>query len=262
MPDALVVVALGFFLGMRHATDPDHVIAVTTIVSRQRELGAAALTGLLWGIGHTLTIVAVGSAIILFELVIPAGVGMGMEMSVGVMLVVLGLLNVAALARVRPGAWRRAGGTARRIRSHAHSHGDYVHSHPHGHAPQAHPHRPGQTPLAAIDRRFGRSRIYAYARPAVVGLVHGLAGSAAVTLLVVAAVRDPRWAIAYLGVFGIGTIAGMMLITLSIASVFHLAGAGSERATRRLGLAFGMASIAFGVFFAYGIWTAGAAPIR
>jgi hypothetical protein len=258
MSDVMVVLALGFFLGMRHATDADHVVAVTTIVTRQRDIFAAAVTGLLWGLGHTLTLVAAGAAIILFNLAIPDWMGVGMELSVGVMLIVLGLFNVAAFFNLRPGVWRGAGsGASEVIHSHAHSHGDYVHTHPHGHSPDAHPHRPDQTPLAAIDRRLGRSPLYSYARPIIVGIVHGLAGSAAVTLIVVAAVREPGWAVGYLLVFGVGTIAGMMLITVSIASAFRFAGVGSEMATRRLGLASGVASILFGFAFAYQIWSRG-----
>ena len=256
MADIAVVLALGFFLGMRHATDADHVVAVTTIVTRQREIVSAAVTGLLWGIGHTLTLVAVGVAIILFNLTIPNWIGVGMELSVGVMLVALGLFNIAAFFNLRPGVWRRVDpGMSELIHTHAHSHGDYVHTHPHGHSPDVHPHRPDQTPLAAIDRRFGASRLYRHARPIIVGLVHGLAGSAAVTLLVLAAVRDPSWAIGYLLVFGVGTIAGMMLITVSIASAFHFAGARSDVASRRLGFASGVVSILFGLAFAYQIWS-------
>ena len=257
MSEMLVVVALGFFLGMRHATDAEHVVAVTAIVSRQRDVSIAALTGLLWGVGHTLTVLCVGSAIMIFNVVIPDRVGMGMELSVGIMLIVLGVLNVAAYTKFSPRSWWRSlrGSTPRG--AHAHSHGDYVHSHPHAAAPSVHPHPPDQTPLAAIDRRLGRSRIYLLMRPVVVGVVHGLAGSAAVTLLVVAAVRDPRWAMAYLVVFGVGTIAGMMLITMTIASALRLAGGGSELVARRLAIAFGLASVVFGVSFAYQVWSAG-----
>src|SRR5258708_28412944 len=93
----LSIIALGFFLGMRHATDPDHVIAVTTIVSRQRSVRHAALIGLLWGLGHTITIFVVGSTIILFGLVIPPRIGLTMELSVGIMLILLGILNLSGL---------------------------------------------------------------------------------------------------------------------------------------------------------------------
>src|SRR6202034_4729610 len=95
----LSIIAVGFFLGMRHATDPDHVVAVTTIVSRQRNLVKAAFTGIFWGIGHTLTIFVVGSAIILFDVVIPARIGLSMEVSVGLMLIILGVINIARFMR-------------------------------------------------------------------------------------------------------------------------------------------------------------------
>src|SRR6202023_2121071 len=97
MTAMLGIVLLGFFLGMRHATDPDHVIAVTTIVSRERTMLHAALIGALWGLGHTITILTVGSAIILFGLVIPPRVGLSMEMSVCLMLVLLGVLNLSGI---------------------------------------------------------------------------------------------------------------------------------------------------------------------
>ncbi|HSC27525.1 MAG TPA: hypothetical protein VLD67_09635 [Vicinamibacterales bacterium] len=260
MPDPLVVIALGFFLGMRHATDADHVIALTTIVARQQRMRHAALTGLLWGVGHSLTVVTVGAAIILFNVTIPERLGLGMELSVAVMLVVLGLLNIGAFLRVRPAGWRRASDVSKQVHAHPHSHGDYVHSHPHGHEPDLHPHAPDQTPLATLDRRFGRFRVYGSMRPVVIGVVHGLAGSAAVTLLIVAAVREPSWAIAYLLVFGIGTVAGMMIITISLASAFRLAAGRSEKLSRGLALAAGLASVAFGIVFGYQVWTSAGSP--
>src|SRR6478672_1818743 len=100
----LTIVAIGFFLGMRHATDPDHVIAVTTIVSQQRDIKRAALTGIFWGLGHTVTIFAVGSAIILFNLVIPVRLGLAMELSVGLMLILLGAWNLFSFAQSIPEA--------------------------------------------------------------------------------------------------------------------------------------------------------------
>src|SRR5450432_2049882 len=96
------IMAVGFFLGMRHATDPDHVIAVSTIVSRQPKLSRAALIGVFWGLGHTLTIFVVGTAIILFNLTIPARVGLSMELSVGMMLIILGIFNVVSFFRALP----------------------------------------------------------------------------------------------------------------------------------------------------------------
>jgi len=94
LTSGLAILTIGFFLGMRHATDPDHVIAVSTIVSRERTIAKAALIGILWGCGHTLTIVAVGAAIISFGLAIPARASLTMEFSVGLMLILLGVLNL------------------------------------------------------------------------------------------------------------------------------------------------------------------------
>ena len=196
----LSVTALGFLLGMRHATDPDHVVAVTTIVSQQRSLSRAARTGVLWGIGHTVTILLVGGAIIVLKVqlsAIPPRVGLTLEFAVAVMLVVLGLLT-----------------------------------------------------LAGGERRVADST----ARPLTVGFVHGLAGSAAVaTLPQVALIPNPVWALAYLGVFGVGTIVGMLLITASIAAPSLLAVNKFAGLNRTLRIASGVASIAFGLFLAHRI---------
>src|SRR5258708_18387350 len=102
MPGCVAIVLLGFFLGMRHATDPDPVIAVTTIVSRERTILHAALIGALWGLGHTVTILVIGSAIILFNLTIPPRLGLSMELSVGLMLILLGVMNLTGLMRRAP----------------------------------------------------------------------------------------------------------------------------------------------------------------
>src|SRR6202040_1838868 len=99
MTTMLAIVLLGFFLGMRHATDPDHVVAVTTIVSRERTMLHAAIIGALWGLGHTVTILVVGSAIILLKLTIPPALGLTMELSVACMLILLGALNLTGLTR-------------------------------------------------------------------------------------------------------------------------------------------------------------------
>ena len=248
----LSIIALGFFLGMRHATDPDHVIAVSTIVSQQRNVARAALVGAFWGLGHTLTIFIVGAGIILFNLVIPARIGLSMELAVAVMLIILGLANLASFLRAMPSGpspTNHAGTT----HSHAHLHGDYIHSHPHSHSTEAHPHRPDQTPLAPLDRLLGSTRLYQHVRPLVIGIVHGLAGSAAVALLVLTTIRNPNWALVYLLVFGVGTIAGMMLITMSIATTFRLVTAKREKFSRRLALASGLLSLTFGLVVAYQI---------
>jgi high-affinity nickel-transport protein len=249
----LSILAVGFFLGMRHATDPDHVIAVTTIVSNQRSSLKSALIGAFWGVGHTITIFVVGAGIILFNLVIPVRVGLSMELSVAVMLIILGMVNVAAFMRSMPAEPVQQSDEEKLVHSHPHSHGGHIHNHSHSHEPSAHSHDPEHTSLAWMDRVFGRSNLYLYLRPFVVGVVHGLAGSAAVALLVLTTIRNVHWAIAYLMVFGVGTIAGMMLITMSIASAFIMVGRGGENFSRRLALASGLLSLAFGVFVAYEI---------
>ena len=249
----LSILAVGFFLGMRHATDPDHVIAVTTIVSNQRSSVRAALIGAFWGVGHTLTILVVGAGIILFSLVIPVQLGLSMELCVALMLILLGLVNVAGFLRAMPTGSLDSSAEQKVVHSHPHSHGDYIHSHPHRHQPESHSHSSEQTPVAWLDRVFGRIGMYQYLRPFVVGVVHGLAGSAAVALLVLTTIRNVRWAIAYLLVFGVGTIAGMMLITMSIASAFTMVGRGREKFSHRLALASGLLSLSFGLFVAYQI---------
>ena len=172
--------------------------------------------------------------------VIPVRVGLSMELSVAVMLIVLGLMNVAGFLRSMPGGSIHPHAGEEVIHSHPHSHGDYVHNHPHAHDPGAHPHAFDQTPLAWLDQVFGRIVLYQYLRPFVVGVVHGLAGSAAVALLVLTAIRNVHWAVAYLLIFGVGTIAGMMLITMSIASTFTMVGGGRQKFSRRLALASGL----------------------
>ena len=172
------ILAVGFFLGMRHATDPDHVIAVTTIVSNQRSTLRSALIGAFWGLGHTVTIFVVGAGIILFNLVIPVRVGLSMELSVAVMLIILGLANVSTFLRTMPVQTVSNDDAEKTERySHAHSHGDHIHSHAHTHQSSSHFRAHEHASLARMDRVFGRSNLYLYFRPFVVGVVHGLAGS-------------------------------------------------------------------------------------
>lgn len=199
----LAILTLGFFLGVRHATDADHVVAVTTIVSRERRVRGALLIGLLWGLGHTLTILMVGGAVIAFGLVIPPRLGLSMEMSVAVMLLVLGVMNLSATLRsisaTRPPALRVG------------------------------------------------------LRPLFIGVVHGLAGSAAVALLVLATVREVASALVYLAVFGAGTIVGMSLLTAVMALPLRSASQRFGNFDRLMTRATGLVSIAFGLFLVYQI---------
>jgi High-affinity nickel-transport protein len=196
MIDIALTFATSLLLGMRHATDPDHVVAVTTIVSRERSARTACGIGVMWGLGHTVTILLVGGAIVLLRLAFPPRLGLALELAVACMLVVLGALNL-------------------------------------------------------LDVR-ARSRTWTNVRPLVVGVVHGLAGSAAATLLVLPLVPDPRWALLYLVVFGAGTVVGMAAVTLAMAAPTALVAAraasrvaGMHRALR---LMSGVASLAFGAY--------------
>jgi high-affinity nickel-transport protein len=196
---SLLALALvtSLLLGMKHATDPDHVVAVTTIASQERSLARAAGVGVLWGIGHTLTVLIVGAAILLLKLEFSPRLGLSMEFCVALMLIALGCLN---LLGVRPTASR----------------------------------------LTTV-------------RPMVVGVVHGLAGSAAATLLVLPLIPDPRWAAGYLLVFGLGTILGMALMTVAIAAPSALAAARVAGLQRWIRVGSGALSLCFGLFLAHKI---------
>jgi len=172
-----------------------------------------------------------------------------MEFAVALMLVVLGILNLTGIMRWIQDALAPAG----EAHSHGHSHDDYFHSHQHGHGPGNHGHGENQTPQAWLDQRLAWLGLYQAIRPLVVGVVHGLAGSAAVALLVLAAIPNPWWAIAYLALFGIGTIAGMMLITAAIGAPFAYTAAHLGGLNRYLGLVSGLLSLGFGLFLAYQI---------
>lgn len=216
----VAILALGFVLGMRHATDADHVVAVSAIISRERRLSAAAPVGILWGLGHTLTMFVVGGSIILFGIVVPPHVGLGMELFVACMLVLLGGSNLrSALRETREPALAHPA--------------DVSHSHVH------------PSPSGWLR---GHSL-----RPLLVGTVHGLAGSAAVALLVVGTIRGTLAALGYVLVFGVGTIAGMLLITTAFAVPVASVARRFERFHRALGTATGLSSIAFGALLFYQI---------
>jgi hypothetical protein len=261
--NVLSFLLLGFFLGMRHATDADHVVAIATIVSRERSMVGSALIGAAWGVGHTLTVMAVGAAIILFGVVIPPRLGLSMEFAVGIMLVLLGILTLTGMGRVVGLAQAHShvhpdtpGGHSHdhHLHDHLHAHGDYLHRHLHGDGPDAHGHAEEQTPLARLDR-YGLRRIafYQWLRPFAVGLVHGLAGSAAAALMVLSIIREPAAALGYLLLFGFGTVFGMMLITLILSAPFAFTAVNLPKFNWRLRVASGLISFVFGVVLIYSI---------
>ncbi|HEX7960769.1 MAG TPA: high-affinity nickel-transport family protein, partial [Terriglobales bacterium] len=229
-PALLAMIGLGLLLGVRHSTDADHVVAVTTIVSQQRKVWDAAMIGALWGVGHTLTIAVVGSAIILFNVAIPPRIGLSMEFSVAIMLIVLGVLNLTGIMQ-----WitERLASTNKGT-------------------PIQNQEGAGQKTESLLDGVASRFGAYQVIRPLTVGTVHGLAGSAAVALLVLASITAPGWAVAYLLVFGLGTILGMMVMTIVIALPFTCTGS-FARLNSGLRLTSGLVSMAFGLFLAYHI---------
>lgn len=243
----LALAGFGFLLGMRHATDADHVIAVTTILHRSQRFLHGTFIGAIWGLGHTITVLVVGIAIIAFGVVIPPPVGLAMEFAVAVMLIVLGILSLSGgtswlVNRFSPAA---------PLHSHEHEH---VHAHepdddPHAHG-HAHLHGHGSDP--GLIATFGWFQL---GRPLVVGLVHGLAGSAAVAFLVLTdlAVRDTLQAIIYLLIFCVGVAAGMAILTTLIGLPFLASRARSQRINRWLTIGSGVLSLAFGLYLGYQI---------
>lgn len=249
MTGPLAITVLGLLLGIRHATDPDHVVAVTTIVSRERTMFSAVIIGALWGLGHTLTILIVGSGVILLKFTIPPRLGLTMELSVSCMLILLGVLNLAGVMR-RVLDWFEASGFV--LGEHAHFMLGRVMIHRHEASRGFNLPESGSL-FARTSRSFQKLGAFHLLRPLTVGIVHGLAGSAAVALLVLTTVSRSGWAVGYLLVFGIGTIVGMMLITAAIALPFTFTLRHFARLNQGLAMASGAISLGFGLFLCYQI---------
>jgi len=264
------IALLGFLLGMRHATDPYHVIAVTTILSRERRLAVAARIGIVWGLGHTVTVLAVGAAIIIFKVEIPPQLGLVMEFAVAVVLIALGLGGVGRLlrrtaSRLMPSAPLSYDKVV--VHSNLHTHEGARHRHIHLHEqyhaiavasgetevqyePAAESHHEHMFTASQAWRLSARRPLM---RSFGVGLIHGLAGSAAIALLVLSAIPRPLWATLYLAVFCIGTVVGMGLITTAIATPLIVASKRMSMLHQQLVTGSGLLSFAFGLFLAYRI---------
>ncbi len=257
----LAIAFLGLILGMRHATDPDHVIAVTTILSHERRLAVAARIGIVWGLGHTLTVLMVGAAIIVFKIAIPTRLGLSMEFAVAIVLILLGASAAAGL--VRNAATRMFGDSSKDerliVHAHAHAHDGAVHAHPHVHVGAHEGGHEHTSDATHHDHRIPADAMPTFAarrpllRSFAVGLVHGLAGSAAIALLVLSAIPDPMWATLYLAIFCVGTIIGMALITTAIATPFIAVSRRASWIHQGLVTGSGLLSFCFGLFLAYQI---------
>jgi ABC-type nickel/cobalt efflux system permease component RcnA len=229
---ALGVLGLGLLYGLRHATEVDHIVAVSAIVSEHRKLGRAAIVGGLWGAGHTASLVIVGAGVLALKIAIPERVGSWLEFGVALMIIGLGMAALRRALRSRSDFHR-----------HRHAHGDLRHAHVHFHEygsqhttlPESHSHMVVRVGL----------------KPAIVGAVHGLAGSGALALLVLTQINSSLLGLLYLGVFGMGSIIGMLLMSGLMGLPFVLSSRKLNGIHYSLQMLAGALSIAFGIWYAY-----------
>jgi len=186
------VLLIGLVLGLQHAVEADHLAAVSTIVSEKKSLFAASVVGGFWGVGHTISLFLVGLAVIILKLQIPEGFETTLEGCVGVMLVLLGSNALWKLFK------------AKKFHAHTHAHGEREHLHFHTH----------EDKVENSHHRFGPRSIF-------IGMLHGLAGSAALMLLLIPTIPSPALALLYIVVFGIGSIIGMMAMSFLIGLPLH-----------------------------------------
>jgi ABC-type nickel/cobalt efflux system permease component RcnA len=225
------LLGLGLVFGLKHATEVDHVVAVSTIVSEHRSVFRSALVGGLWGAGHTAALVIVGVVVLVFRVAIPTLVANWLELGVGLMIIVLGSTAVLGVLRKRA-----------KVHLHRHSHDGQSHVHVHFHE------RGTQHEGAGSSHSHAISQIGF--KPIFVGAMHGLAGSAALTLLVLTQIQSVSLGLLYLGVFGIGSTLGMLLMSALIGVPFALS------ARRISSLNFGLQTIAGALSIAFGLWYA------
>jgi ABC-type nickel/cobalt efflux system permease component RcnA len=221
------LLAFGFVLGLKHAVDADHLAAVSTMASERRSLFSSALIGALWGVGHTISLMAAGVLVIVLHLQISKTVEQSLEFGVGLMLVGLGVNALRKLAR---------GGHAH---IHVHQHGWHAHAHPH-----VHERAQKEEPHTHHGLKFG-------ARPLLIGLVHGLAGSAALMLVILTTISSPLVSLLYIVIFGAGSVGGMMLMSTLFALPARFAAARFSRAEFALRCLAGIFSLSFGLFMIY-----------
>jgi high-affinity nickel-transport protein len=229
---AFAMLGLGLVFGLKHATEADHIVAVSSIVSHQRGLLRSVAVGALWGIGHTASLLFVGIIVLALRVAVPERVGNWLEFGVALMIIALG---ASALLRVRSS--RR-----RDIHLHQHKHDGVSHVH-------LHFHEHGTAHKGAVSTHsHAISRIGL--KPLLVGAMHGLAGSATLTLLVLTQINSTALGLLYLAVFGIGSITGMLLMTGLIGLPFALS------ARRFGGVHYGLQTVAGALSIAFGLWYA------
>ena len=225
------VLAFGLILGFKHATEADHVVAVSSIVSEHRKILKVALIGGLWGLGHTLTLVSVGMVVLMLGVAIPERISQYLEFGVGLMIIGL---SGTALRRIlrRPTD----------LHVHTHTHGTNRHSHVHfGH---------NHTEHAELSENHSHRVNQIGLKPLLVGAMHGLAGSAALTLLVLTQVKSLVLGISYLLIFGFGSVLGMMVVSTLIGVPFALSSRRLTKVTFGLQTVAGFAGLCFGFWYA------------
>jgi len=233
----LTLLSLGFIIGLRHAMETDHVAAVASIATRSQSVTNTIRQGAFWGVGHTLTLFLFGSLVLLMDAVIPETLAAALEFMVGVMLLGLGIDVLRRLLRDR-------------IHFHRHHHADgTLHLHAHSHAgDQGHP---------ALHDHVHNSPHTIPLRALLVGMMHGMAGSAALILLTLQTVHSPLAGLAYIAFFGIGSIAGMALMSLIIAVPLRYSATSLTRMHNGLQAAIGIITIAIGGIIIYDIGIVG-----
>ena len=225
------ILILGFLIGLRHALEADHLAAVATLVSRSPEAREAWPLGALWGLGHTATLFIVGGVVMALSSAIPEDISRYIEMAVGVMLIILGADVFYRVVRDR-------------VHFHGHRHTEgLTHFHAHSHAFEA---KADHDP-AAHRHRHRRMRI----RATLVGVMHGLAGSAALVILSAKAAPTYIGGLIYIAVFGAGSIAGMAAMSVIIAAPMAFAARSLTWTFNGLKGAVGLGTIALGAFIIY-----------
>lgn len=244
---AFALLGLGLVFGLKHATEADHVIAVSTIVSEQRNLWRAGIVGGLWGLGHTASLLIVGAVVLVLRVAIPARVASWMEFGIALMIIGLGL---NALVR----ALRRRGD----VHVHQHSHDGTSHAHIHFH--EGDTEHAGETAnaTAAVPPSHTHAVSRVGIKPLLVGAAHGLAGSAALTLLVLTQIESVALGLLYLAVFGLGSIVGMLLMSSLVGLPFALSARRLSGVSNGLQTAAAALSVAFGLWYAYETGLSGA----
>jgi ABC-type nickel/cobalt efflux system permease component RcnA len=231
----LALLGLGVVFGLKHATEVDHVVAVSAIVSEHRSVFRSALVGGLWGVGHTASLLVVGVVVLVFRAAIPAPVTRWLEFGVALMIIALGVLAMVRLLR------RRAD-----VHLHEHTHDGQRHVHVHFHEVTTR-HGHGQAHSSTHTHAVSTIGV----KPVLVGTMHGLAGSGALTLLVLTQIESVWLGLLYLGIFGLGSIAGMLLMSALIGFPFALTSGNLSGLHHRLQAAAAGLSIAFGLWYAY-----------